>query len=197
MDKVCKNCQATNTRKWYSGPICRQCYRKSLRLKKKESGIAEKPNKWRLLNKQYVAESHKKWKEENREYYLNWQKQYRERNKDKKRQWEKADRKSNLNRRLSDNLRNRLNIAIKNHAKSGSAVEDLGCSIEEFKSYLQSKFQPGMTWDNWSFTGWHIDHRTPMSSFNLSDRAELLKACHYTNLQPLWAKDNLSKGSKL
>ena len=61
---------------------------------------------------------------------------------------------------------------------------------------LESKFQSGMTWDNWALDGWHIDHIKPLASFDLTDRNQLLEACNYTNLQPLWAKDNLSKGAK-
>lgn len=85
--------------------------------------------------------------------------------------------------------------AIKVNAKSGSAVRDLGCSVDFLKTYLESLFQSGMSWDNWTLNGWHIDHISPLSSFNLSNRDELLKACHYTNLQPLWAKDNLAKSN--
>lgn len=98
--------------------------------------------------------------------------------------------------KLRNSLRNRLNIAIKKNVKSGSSVNDLGCSISELKAYLESKFQPGMSWDNWSRDGWHIDHIIPLSSFDLSNTEELKKACHYTNLQPMWAKDNLSKSNK-
>ena len=94
-------------------------------------------------------------------------------------------------------LRSRLKNIIKNNTKSGSAVSDLGCSIKFLKEYLESKFQTGMSWDNWSVNGWHIDHIIPLSSFDLTNREELLKAVHYTNLQPLWAKDNLSKGDKI
>ena len=54
-----------------------------------------------------------------------------------------------------------------------------------------------MTWDNWTTDGWHIDHIKPLSSFDLTDRKQLLEVCHYTNLQPLWAKDNLIKSDKL
>lgn len=94
-------------------------------------------------------------------------------------------------------LRNRLGTAIKKNYKKGSAVTDLGCSILDFKLYIESKFKPGMSWNNWSIHGWHIDHIIPLSSFNLNDRNEFLKAVHYTNLQPLWAHENLSKSDRI
>jgi hypothetical protein len=99
--------------------------------------------------------------------------------------------------KLSRNLRTRLNSAIRKHLKTGSAVKDLGCTIEFLKSYLESLWQPGMSWDNYGKYGWHIDHIKPLASFDLTDREELLKACHYTNLQPLWAVDNLKKSDKV
>jgi len=101
-----------------------------------------------------------------------------------------------INYKLRKRVRNRLSCAIKNNQKVGSAVRDLGCNIEELKLYLESKWLPGMSWDNWALDGWHIDHIKPLSSFNLENREELKKACHYTNLQPMWAEDNLRKGSK-
>lgn len=54
-----------------------------------------------------------------------------------------------------------------------------------------------MTWENWGRGGWHIDHILPVSSFNLSDPDQFFKAFHFTNLQPLWERENLSKGSRL
>jgi predicted nucleic acid-binding Zn ribbon protein len=104
--------------------------------------------------------------------------------------------KTNINFRLADILRSRINSKIRIN-KVGSAVKDLGCSIEELKEYLESKFQPGMTWDNYGVQGWHIDHIIPLSSFNLLNEEDLKKACHYTNLQPLWAKDNWSKNKRV
>ena len=104
--------------------------------------------------------------------------------------------KNDTNFRLTCVLRKRLGAAIKGKAKTGSAVVDLGCSIDDLKKYLENQFQPDMTWDNWSRNGWHIDHIVPLSKFDLSNREELLKACHYSNLQPLWAKDNIRKGNK-
>lgn len=93
-------------------------------------------------------------------------------------------------------LRTRLYIALKSKAKRGSAVRDLGCSIEFLKQHLESQFQPGMTWENHSPTGWHIDHKRPLDSFDLTNPMQLKAACHYTNLQPLWAKENFSKSNK-
>lgn len=95
--------------------------------------------------------------------------------------------------KLSCLLRGRLKSVLRGESKAGSAVRDLGCTIEVLKIYLESKFQPGMTWENWSRDGWHIDHIIPLASFDLTDRERFLKACHYTNLQPLWAKQNLKK----
>lgn len=104
--------------------------------------------------------------------------------------------KSNINYRLSKVLRSRLANAINNNWKSGSAVSDLGCSIEKLKLWLEMHWKTGMTWGNYGKYGWHIDHKQPLSSFNLENREELLKACHFTNLQPLWAEENCRKSNK-
>jgi len=99
--------------------------------------------------------------------------------------------KTNIQYRLSTLLRSRLFNALKRGWKSGSAVKDLGCTIPELQAYLESKFQSGMTWDNQG--EWHIDHIKPLASFDLTDREQLLIACHYSNLQPLWATENIVK----
>jgi len=100
---------------------------------------------------------------------------------------------NDVNYRLTCVLRARLNRSVRCNNKTGSAVQDLGCSIEDFKLYIESKFQPGMTWDNWSRNGWHLDHKEPLGSFNLEDPEQLKKACHYTNLQPMWIEDHKAK----
>jgi predicted nucleic acid-binding Zn ribbon protein len=109
----------------------------------------------------------------------------------------KLRRSHDLNYKMRSTLRARLNCAIKNGQKAGSAVKDLGCTIADLKTYLESKFLLGMSWDNWSKDGWHIDHIEPLSKFDLTNPEEFKKACHYTNLQPLWAKDNISKSNKI
>lgn len=158
-------------------------------------------------NREYRKDYNKAYKKANKEKQKAYSKAYRDANRDKRKTYLEANKdkrnkhrrnrkKTDIQYKLSNNLRSRLRDAIRCNYKSGSAVKDLGCSIEELKVYLESKFLPGMTWDNYGLYGWHIDHIKPLASFDLSDRNQLLEACHYTNLQPLWANDNLSKGDK-
>lgn len=102
---------------------------------------------------------------------------------------------TDLQYRLGLRLRTRLTRAVKSGQRAGSAVRDLGCTIEYFKEHLERQFKRGMTWENMG-DKWHIDHIRPLSSFDLIDRVQLLEACNYKNLQPLWAKDNLVKKNR-
>lgn len=104
-------------------------------------------------------------------------------------------RQTDIGYRLTERLRGRIKDLL-GRAKPQAISKTLGCTTQELIIYLESKFQTGMTWNNYGFTGWHIDHIRPLSSFDLTDKEQYKQACHYTNLQPLWAKDNLQKGSK-
>ena len=84
-------------------------------------------------------------------------------------------------------------MELKGNIKSAKTLTLLGCSIPEFMKHLESQFQPGMTWENYGLFGWHRDHIRPCASFDLSQPEEQAKCFHYTNFQPLWAKDNLAK----
>jgi hypothetical protein len=99
--------------------------------------------------------------------------------------------------RLIKIQRARINAALKGKNKSKTTRELLGCTIDFFKDYIESKFLPDMTWDNYGKHGWHIDHIFPISAFDLTIEEELKKACRYTNLQPLWATDNIKKRDKI
>ena len=114
-----------------------------------------------------------------------------------------AVRKSSINSLLASGLRSRIRHALIGKRKVGSAVDDLGCSLHELELHLESKFHTRsstgevMSWGNYGYRGWHIDHVVPLSAFDLSDRESFAAACHYTNLQPLWAEDNFRKGNKI
>ena len=89
--------------------------------------------------------------------------------------------------------RSRLHDALKTQlaSKNTKSCEICGCAWDELKSYIENQFRPGMTWDNHG--EWHIDHIRPCCSFNLADEQQLKECFHYTNLQPLWAEENLLK----
>lgn len=99
--------------------------------------------------------------------------------------------------KLKRTLRRRFEKCMR-HCKHKSAwVQRLtGIPMAGLRAHLEAQFKPGMTWENHSFTGWHIDHKVPLASFDLADLDQRARAFHYTNLQPLWAKENLTKQAR-
>lgn len=181
--------------------------------KQKNDKIAIQKKEYYSINKETILIKKKEYYKNKKVMISNYQKLYRIfnkekiRNKDRKyylnnivkiknnsKKYKRDRRKIDINYKLSENLRSRLYKIIKNIYKSGSAVKDLGCSINDLKIYLEKQFKPGMAWDNYG--KWHLDHIKPLSSFNLTDRNQFLAACYYTNYQPLWAKENLIKYNK-
>ena len=158
---------------------------------------------WYAANREAIRESRrlpsKAWREANREKCIARSRAYRLANREKIAASQKAYSENNLGAKTARNIRRRIREAIRvaGATKSAKAVELLGASIEEVRAHLEAQFKLGMTWDNWSTHGWHVDHIKPCASFDLTD-PEQQKACfHYTNLQPLWAKDNHSKSDRL
>lgn len=212
--KTCTKCRGVKSSKQFFRRLkskdglsswCKTCV--SIYNSNNRARLREYKSEYDLENrdklKQYYIDNKGRMNEVRRRYYSNHKdeiskqkKQYYTDNKTRINWYCKNRRKCDINYKITCNLRKRLGKAIRRSQKRGSAVQDLGCSIGEFKSYINSKFQDGMTWNNYGRYGWHIDHVIPLSSFNLGNRDEFLKACHYTNLQPLWARDNLSKGSR-
>lgn len=129
-----------------------------------------------------------------------WRKYYRK-NKAKRlafvKTWAKGRRKSDPVFRLRWNISRRVNYLLRGIGKSARTVELLGCSVQELREHLEKQFKPGMTWENHSRNGWHIDHIKPCSSFNLADPEEQKRCFNYKNLQPLWMIENMKKGDKI
>jgi len=103
------------------------------------------------------------------------------------------------NQKIETKLRVRLNQALNGGGKIGSAVRSLGCSIEELKTHLASLFTLGMTHENRGRGDgkWCIDHIIPLDAFDLQDLEQFRIANHFTNLQPLWWRQNIVKGAKI
>lgn len=106
---------------------------------------------------------------------------------------------------IKKNLSKRTRSALKAQGlnKNFRTVDMLGCSPAELKQYLEERFEPGMSWENYGNPNgdhtncWHIDHLMPCASFNLTDPEEQKKCFHYTNLFPRWGLDNIRKGAKI
>lgn len=107
----------------------------------------------------------------------------------------KIKRATNNQYKIAQNIRrNSRRLVFFGGTKKLSALLYVGCSWEYLVSYMEGKFKPGMNWGNYGIHGWHIDHIKPLSSFDLTDEKQVLEAMNYTNLQPLWATENWSKG---
>lgn len=130
-----------------------------------------------------------------------WNDRYRKKpeSKQKIRDKDKRKRKIDPEYRLKSVLRGRVYKALKGLTKVSGTIDLLGCDVGHLKSWLESRFLSGMSWENHSIGEgkWHIDHIRPCASFDLTDPEQQKVCFHYTNLQPLWAVDNLKKGSKL
>ena len=134
---------------------------------------------------------------ENKEEFDSKRRAFYDKNKDKinetRRQTLQKRRDNDPAYRLRMNLHSRLYMAVQ--FKSCKTMELTGCSLEDLTKHLESKFTEGMTWENYG--KWHIDHIRPCASFNLEDLEEQKRCFHWTNLQPLWARDNIVKGSRV
>lgn len=164
---------------------------KKIYYQKNKSKRKEYLKNWKENNKEYSIEYMQKWRKENKDYNKNYIKNWRENNKDYNSKYHKNKMKNDLVYNLSIRIRNSIRKIFKENkmSKNLKTQEILGCSYEEFKSYLESKFETWMNWDNkgkynGKFNyGWDIDHIIPISSAKTEE--EVIKLNHYTNLQPL------------
>jgi hypothetical protein len=153
--------------------------------------------KWNMKNKLQISERMKKYNELHKNENSIKAKLYYQKNKEKRLLYERNKLKTDIYYKLVNHLRRRIYSAIKHNSKSQSTIQLLGCSVIQLKQHLESQFKPGMTWDNYGYYGWHVDHILPCASFDLSKPEEQRKCFNYTNLQPLWMKENLEKSDKM
>jgi 5-methylcytosine-specific restriction endonuclease McrA len=149
-----------------------------------------------LKNREYILLQRKSTYENNRESKLEYQKEYQKNNRDKRNSYLVERRQNDPLFKLITNVRNLIynSFYYNGYSKNSKTEELLGCSFEELKEYLESKFEPWMNWDNRGLYsgefnyGWDIDHVIPLSS--VSEESDIIKLNHYTNLQPLCSKIN-------
>jgi len=181
-----------------------------------------KQKEWRVDNNEILKEREKKKREinygnirkSNKKYYINnidkvnernreWRKNNPDRSKEFSRKWKikNLDKIKLYNqtpeKKVSHNMRCRIKeyLKINNITKRNKTFDIIGISPQELMIHLENRFQDNMSWENYGIYGWHIDHIIPLSSAKTEE--EIYKLCHYTNLQPLWAEENLKKSNKI
>lgn len=176
----------------------------------------ERHKKYYQENRESIREKYRKYYQENRDFILEKNRLYFENHPEKcakyakkfrsSEKWKEYKRRYNINRwnndieyKLLNVLRSRINDAVKRkHTRKAHKTEELvGCSVNWLKQHLESQFTEDMSWDNYGYWGWHIDHIRPCDSFDLTDPEQQKECFHYTNLQPLWWYDNLRKSNRL
>ena len=164
-----------------------------------KDSVAKSHTRYRQNNKESIMERNKQYRQENKDVVAEIQRQYRQRNKEAIRENQKRyikERRANDTAfRTALNLRARMSDALNGRCKADTTKALLGCTYEEACAYIEAQFTEGMSWDKMGIHGIHIDHIRPCASFDLTDPEQQRECFHYTNLQPLWAEDNLKKGA--
>ena len=203
MEKTCNKCKQTkeitlfvkrrSTKDGYDY-LCKICKYAATKAYKQKCKSEE-----REYNKNYYQANkdsgiYKKYRQKYKDKMRIYSKKYNAENREKINQKRKDRRRLCINNRLKHTLSRRILSAVKssNVKKSNPTSKLLGCEIEFFKEYIASKFTSGMSWENYGYYTWHIDHIIPCNSFDLSDDYQQKKCFHYTNLQPLWATTEIA-----
>jgi signal recognition particle GTPase len=153
---------------------CRSCVKKyaSEYVKKNKVAIYHQHSEYRESNKEHVTAVRKEWYKKNKNKMKSRSKKWHSENHSYFREYYKRRVSRDLEYKITCNLRKRVGEAIKRQygEKAAKTKELIGCSIASLNDHLESKFTKGMSWDNYGLYGWHIDHRRPCSSFDLTER---------------------------
>lgn len=204
---ICPVCGNTFEKNVHNRKYCSEkCYHRDYYQKNKNS-LSKRHQEYKKNNKEKCRKHDIKYKKNNREKIKKLKRKSYKKNPKKhmeisikslkKRLMEDGEYRTQyqFKKNLSRRIRNAIN---KTKTKKSNVLFDfLGCNIQEAKEHLEKQFKDGMSWENYGYNGWHIDHIMPCASFDLTDPEQQKKCFHYTNLQPLWASENMSKGAKI
>lgn len=155
------------------------------------------PDKW-AASLSYWRDWRKNNKESRRKTWVKYREKNAETIRANNKEYMKNRKKTDIGYRMRSVLYSQIRYALRNGGvKSGRTMELLGCSPDFFRKHIESQFQPGMTWENYGLNGWQLDHIYPCSGFDLTDPYQQKLCFNYSNLQPMWAFDNKSKGGKI
>jgi|SRR6185369_6443202 len=149
----------------------------------------EHMQKWWADNREHVKQYRQDTKEKRSETHRAWRLANKEKRNADMREW-----RSIPGNKLASNMRSRISNVLTGRSKAASTLDFLGCSWDEFKSWLSGWFDSGMTWENYG--DWEVDHSRPCDSFDLADPEQQKRCFHYLNLRPLWKSDNRRKGPR-
>ena len=172
--------------------VCIKEYKKQYYIDNKEK-ILKKSKEYYIENQKIIIGRVKNWGDNNKDKLAQYKKDYVKRNRDYINTKMTQRKKDNPILKLKMLYRSKINKILGSNRES--TFDLIGCSPSELKSYLEKQFKDGMCWENHGLFGWHIDHIIPLSSAKTDD--ELKKLCHYSNLQPLWATENIIKRDKI
>lgn len=196
---------------------CKDCM-KDYRSKNKERMTQYNKDYW-VKTGEEQTKRHKIWAKENKEHRQEYNKKYREMNYEKitandreynrkrradpiyqenfkryRREYDKIKRQTDVEFKLKQNVSRRIREILP--LKTLRTNKYLGCSNFHIRNHLESQFTEGMTWDNYTTDGWHIDHRIPCSAWDLTNGFEVLCCFNWRNLQPMWGNENIKKNNK-
>ena len=196
---ACKKCLSNSGRNYYHENKSKIGRKQSNYRNENKVSISAKSRQSYANDKKRFTGYTKKYRSENKEKVALRMKNYATNNRDLINLNVKTRRSKDLEFRLDLNFKARFAYVLrKNKTFSFLKYSDfLGCNLDFFIEYIESKFTEGMSWKNYAHNTWHLDHKLPLSSFDLTNIQQYEICFHYTNLQPLWAEDNYTKGRKL
>jgi len=195
----CKECtKVKNEKSYQKHKNKRKISGKKYREKNKEK-IFRQQQIYYQKNKEKIQAYKKEYQQKNSRIIAKKQKLWGQTHKKQINKYSRDRRKNDLHYRILNNMRGRLYYALKSQdsRKALHTMDLVGCSVDELKLHIQKQFTSGMMWDNYGLgnTKWSIDHIIPCAYFDLTKPEEQKKCFHYSNLCPLWNKDNSKKNS--